>query len=147
MAPVLRGYFSGPRRQPYVVTQVVLPRLGAGAEIHFLADTGADRTVVHWSDRALFRTAAGSPLPRGETFSGRADMSGISGAAVQYGEEGSSPVLRGGSAGAGGGGDHGLRRADAGQRGRPLAARARLPAAGALDFYMPGDELTIRWET
>ena len=87
MAPVLRGYFSGPRRQPYVVAQVVLPRLGAGAEIHFLVDTGADRTVVHWSDRALFRTAAGSPLPRGETFSALPSSTAKKEAALFFGAD------------------------------------------------------------
>ena len=71
MAPSLRGYFSEGRRQPYVVSRVVLPRLVADAEIRFLVDTGADRTVVHWNDRMLFRTLAGARLPRGEAFSGQ----------------------------------------------------------------------------
>ena len=61
MALSLRGYCYGQRRQPYVVSQVVLPRFGVSAEIHFLVDTGADRTVLHWGDRAKLRTAAGAP--------------------------------------------------------------------------------------
>lgn len=147
MAPSLRGYFSEGRRQPYVVSRVVLPRLGANAAIHFLVDTGADRTVVHWSDRMLFRTPAGAPLPADEMFSGEASMSGISGAAVPYGEEDATLLFR---------------------TDRPALTSAEITACVALtpdsmgvpsllgrdflqhvrlDFNMPGDEMTLLWET
>lgn len=146
MAPSLRGYFSEGRRRPYVVSRVVLPRLGADAEIHFLVDTGADRTVVHWNDRMLFRTLAGARLPRGEAFSGRAVMGGISGAAVEYGEEDAAlffetdePVLAADRIAA----CIALTPDSAGipsLLGRDFLQRVRL------DFNMPGDALTLLWE-
>ena len=146
MAPSLRGYFSEGRRQPYVVSRVVLPRRVADAEIHFLVDTGADRTVVHWNDRMLFRTLAGARLPRGEAFSGRTVVGGISGPAVEYGEEDAAllfetdePVLAADRIAA----CIALTPDSAGVPsllGRDFLQRVRL------DFNMPGDALTLRWE-
>ena len=64
MALSVRGYFSERRRQPYVVAfRAALPRLGVSTDVHFLVDTGADRTVIHWGDRARLRTADGERLP------------------------------------------------------------------------------------
>ena len=119
----------------------------ASRPAHFLVDTGADRTVIHWGDRARLRTAEGERLPAAEEFSGRARMTGIAGSAVEYGEEPATLLFR---------------------TDRPLLATDEITACVALtpdsmgvpslldrdflqhvrlDFNMPGDELTLLWET
>ena len=147
MAPISRGYFSDRHRQPYVVSQVALPRLGAGAEIHFLVDTGADRTVIHWGDRMLFRTQAGAPIHASEMFSGRASMSGISGLAIPYGEEtatlffdtdGQAPETAEITA---------CVALTPDSMGVPSLLGRDFLQHVRLDFNMPGDELTLLWET
>ena len=146
MAPSLRGCFYGQRRQPYVVSQVVLPRLRVSAEIHFLVDTGADRTVVHWGDRANLRTAAGAPLPADEAFAGMTGVSGIAGMTVEYGEEAAALLFRTGE---------GERRATEitacialtpDSDGIPSLLGRDFLEDVRLDFNMPADALTLEWE-
>ena len=49
----LRGWFEEPRQRPLINCTVILPRLGAEAELTLLVDTGADRTMLAPMEVAL----------------------------------------------------------------------------------------------
>ena len=80
--PRVLGFRSSGR--PSVTVRVRLLRLMAEAEVVFLIDTGADRTIIHLDDRWAFDNAAvrsGAALARG------ARATGIGGVPLAYAVE------------------------------------------------------------
>ena len=147
MALSVRGYFSERRRQPYVVAfRAALPRLGVSTDIHFLVDTGADRTVIHWGDRARLRTADGERLPAAEEFSGRARMTGIEGSAVEYGEETAVLLFRTDQSELVAAAVTACVALTPGSEGIPSLLGRDFLEQVRLDFNMPGDDLTLLWD-
>ena len=76
MDPVIRGWFDEIGR-PFVTAEVVLARLDFIQRIHFLVDTGADRTALHPGDcEEIPYTLLGNI----------SETSGIGGSSRYYGE-------------------------------------------------------------
>ena len=144
-ARVVRGYFKGETRRPFVRAQVRLPRLQVAAEFPLVVDTGADTTTIHWPDRRNLRTLSGRRLAADAAFRERVETTGIAGARVQYGLEDAVLVFRS---------EDGARVRTivrvqvelvppvvgvASLLGRDVLGEARL------DFNMPADTLALEW--
>ena len=145
--PIVRGYFEGGARRPYVDVRVLLPRLGVAAEFPVLVDTGADTTTIHWSDRQLLRGPDGRPLAADAVFQDGAEATGIAGARVRYGSEAAALVF---------GTEEGGRlmarvrvHIELGRSTRPVPSLLGrdLLSELRLDFNMPADDLVLAWES
>lgn len=89
----IHGYFFGSTSRPLVSAVVRFPRLDAEVVVEFLIDTGADRTFIHWADRANLLGPDGHMLPSSTTFTSKTMAYGIGGTGVEYGVERATMVF------------------------------------------------------
>ena len=145
--PLVRGYFAGTARRPYVDVRVLLPRLGVAAEFPVLVDTGADTTTIHWGDRQSLRTPDGHLLPDDAVFQADIEATWIAGARVHYGSEDVALVFTTDQ------GERLLARVrvhiELGRSTRPVPSLLGrdLLSELRLDFNMPADDLVLAWES
>ncbi len=142
---IVRGRWL--RGRPYVSARIVIPRLEVFTDsILFLLDTGAESTTVHWSDRQLFRTESGDPLPLDTEFEQRRGSVGIGDMIVEYGREEAYAVFLAEQG-------HWLAANDPitvnvalrPDRGLPSLLGQDVLRRTRVDLNAPQDELTLQW--
>ena len=74
---MLTGFFGVLSGRPYIEGRVILPRLGLGAGVTFLIDTGADTSILNPADARELGVDFGH-------LSNRSEAVGTAGVAVSY---------------------------------------------------------------